>query len=103
MPPHSVPACNIDRREIPELRGPSRPRDQMTRVRGSQRSGIADQRGEYDMHARLPKTLMAIALIAPATPVSADVITDWNEKAVAFVTPRLPPPAAQRVVTMVQV
>jgi hypothetical protein len=24
---------------------------------------------------------------------TADVITDWDEKAVAFVTPRLPPPA----------
>src|SRR5262249_17683544 len=33
----------------------------------------------------------------------ADVIADWNEKAIAFVTPRMTPPAAQRVVAMVQV
>ena len=36
-------------------------------------------------------------------PLFADAITDWNEKAVAFVTPRMPPPAAQRVVAIVQV
>ena len=34
---------------------------------------------------------------------SADVITDWNEKAVAFVTPRMVPAAGQRVVEIVQV
>jgi hypothetical protein len=53
------------------------------------------------MHASLPKLLVAIALTVPAPSAFADVITDWNEKAVAFVTPRMPPPAAQRVVTMV--
>src|SRR5262245_52482877 len=36
-------------------------------------------------------------------PALADVITDWNEKAIAFVTPRMTPPAAQRAVAMVQV
>jgi hypothetical protein len=37
-------------------------------------------------------------------PVSADVITDWNEKAVAFVTKhRMLPPQAERVVASVQV
>ena len=30
-------------------------------------------------------------------------ITDWNEIAVTFVTPRMTPPAAQREVAMVQV
>src|SRR5438105_15916279 len=35
-------------------------------------------------------------------PVSADVITDWNEKAVAFVTKhRLLPPQAERVIASV--
>jgi hypothetical protein len=34
---------------------------------------------------------------------SADVITDWNEKMVAFVTPRAAPVAAQRVGTIVHV
>jgi PAP2 superfamily len=37
-------------------------------------------------------------------PVSADVITDWNEKAVAFVTKhRMLPPQAERVVASVHV
>jgi hypothetical protein len=55
------------------------------------------------MQANLRKVLVAIALIAPASSAFADVIADWNEKAVAFVTPRMTPPAAQRVVAMVQV
>src|SRR5262249_60833982 len=39
---------------------------------------------------------------AVAAPAAADVITDWNEKAVAFVTARgmLPPPAERTVATM---
>src|SRR3954468_21347993 len=38
------------------------------------------------------------------TSVSADAISDWNEKAVAFVTARqLPPPQAERVMAMVHV
>ena len=36
-------------------------------------------------------------------PVLADVLTDWNEKTVAFVTPRMVPAAGLRVVAMVQV
>jgi hypothetical protein len=56
------------------------------------------------MDARLPKLLVvAVTLTVPAPSAFADVITDWNERAVAFVTPRMPPPAAQRVVAMVQV
>src|SRR5262245_22343681 len=55
------------------------------------------------MQANLRRVLAAIALIAPAPSAFADVITDWNEKAVAFVTPRMAPPAAQRVVAIVQV
>jgi PAP2 superfamily len=39
-----------------------------------------------------------------ATPVSADVITDWNEKTVAFVTARtMLPPQAERVMATVHV
>ena len=41
-----------------------------------------------------------VALITPAPSAFADVIADWNEKAVAFVTPRMTPPAAQRVVAI---
>src|SRR6266567_1701154 len=37
-------------------------------------------------------------------PVAADVITDWNEKAVAFVTKqRMLPPQAERIVASVHV
>src|SRR5215470_5158155 len=55
------------------------------------------------MQANLRKALVAVALITPAPSAFADVIADWNEKAIAFVTPRMTPPAAQRVVAMVQV
>jgi PAP2 superfamily len=44
-----------------------------------------------------------MVLACQSGPVSADVITDWNEKAVAWVTPRMTPPAAQRAVTIVHV
>jgi hypothetical protein len=48
--------------------------------------------------------MLALCLVmGNATTVCADVITDWNEKAVAFVTPRMTPPAAQRAVAIVQV
>src|SRR5262245_8263456 len=41
-------------------------------------------------------------LTALSGPVSADVITDWNEKAVAFITKqRLLPPQAERVIASV--
>src|SRR5215472_14490678 len=59
--------------------------------------------GEHSMQADLRRALVAVALIAPAPSAFADVIADWNEKVVAFVTPRMTPPAAQRVVAMVQV
>jgi PAP2 superfamily len=55
--------------------------------------------------------LMKLRWVAPIMiltglggPVSADVITDWNEKAVAFVTKqRMLPPQAERVVASVHV
>jgi hypothetical protein len=48
--------------------------------------------------------LAAIALIALAQPASADVISDWNEKAVAFVLTRgLGPPPAERIIAMTHV
>jgi hypothetical protein len=49
----------------------------------------------------LPITIILTGLSGP---VSADVITDWNEKAVAFVTKhRMLPPQAERVVASVHV
>jgi hypothetical protein len=48
--------------------------------------------------------LFALACLgAAAASARADVITDWNEKAVAFVTPKMPPPPAHRVTAMVHV
>jgi hypothetical protein len=58
---------------------------------------------ERNMHANIRKLLMAAAVISPAPPAFADVITDWNENAVTFVTPRMAPGAAQRVVAIMQV
>src|SRR5215831_1698437 len=50
------------------------------------------------------RCLIPVAVLScQATPLFANAITDWNEKAVAFVTPRMPPPAAQRVLAIVQV
>src|SRR5262245_6322604 len=102
MPSHSAAACNIDRSEFRSLAGDrgrattdARPR--FATLRNHR------HRGDHDMGASLAKALVAIALIVPASPTFGDVITDWNEKAVAFVTPRMPPPAAQRVVAIVQV
>jgi hypothetical protein len=49
---------------------------------------------------RWAASLMILAALGG--PVSADVITDWNEKAVAFVTKqRLLPPQAERVIASV--
>ena len=47
--------------------------------------------------------LLAIAsIVAPATSAAADVISDWNEKTVAFLTTRpLTPPQAERALAMV--
>jgi PAP2 superfamily len=49
------------------------------------------------------KVLLTVAMIVMSPTAFADVITDWNENAVTFVTPRMVPPAAQRAVAMVQV
>ena len=38
-----------------------------------------------------------------APPVVADVITDWDEKGVAFVAPRMAPPATERAMAMVHI
>jgi hypothetical protein len=58
---------------------------------------------EHNMHANIRKLLMAAAAIVVAPPAFANVITDWNENAVTFVTPRMAPGAGQRVVAIMQV
>src|SRR5215217_7148250 len=55
------------------------------------------------MHAKFRKALVAAAMTGMAPSAFADVITDWNEKAVAFVTPRMVPASGQRVVAIMQV
>lgn len=48
--------------------------------------------------------LLALAcLVATSPSARADVITDWNEKAIAFVTPKMPPPQAHRATAMIHV
>jgi len=45
--------------------------------------------------------LAVLALIGLTSPASADVIADWNERAVAFVIARnMPPPPAERILAM---
>jgi hypothetical protein len=55
------------------------------------------------MHANLRNVLLAATMIGAAPSAFADVITDWNENTVTFVTSRMVPAAGQRVVAMVQV
>ena len=55
------------------------------------------------MRTNLQRMLLAVALIAPASSAFADVITDWNEKAVGFVTGKMAPAAGQRIVTIMHV
>jgi PAP2 superfamily len=56
------------------------------------------------MHSCLCKGLVAVALVGAAPPAFANVITDWDEKAVAVVTPSLGVPSpypAQRMMGIV--
>jgi hypothetical protein len=52
------------------------------------------------MPGNIRRMLMAAALISAAPPAFADVITDWDEKAVAIVNP-MPPYNGQRIMGMV--
>jgi hypothetical protein len=56
------------------------------------------------MLRNVPCVVPAVILTVLAGPASADVITDWNEKAVTFVTKRtMLPPQAERVVASMHV
>src|SRR5262245_29488237 len=52
-----------------------------------------------------PTCVIPIVMLAwpMSNPARADVITDWNEKAVAYVTPKMTPPVAQRAMAIVHV
>jgi PAP2 superfamily len=53
------------------------------------------------MYANRRNVLVAIALLGLAHPARADVIVDWNEKAVDFiVSHKMPPPPAERLLAM---
>jgi hypothetical protein len=53
------------------------------------------------MNANHRHALIAIALLGSAQPASADVVSDWNDKAVAFgVDRKLGPPPAERIIAM---
>jgi hypothetical protein len=49
----------------------------------------------------LSRALVAIAVFGVAQPAFSDLITDWNEKAMAFVQPRMPPPQGHRAMALV--
>ena len=56
------------------------------------------------MNANHRNALVAIALLGWAPPATADVIADWNDRAVAFaVSHSMPPPPAERVFAMTHV
>src|SRR5262249_34545088 len=55
---------------------------------------------ENIMPANIRKMLIAAALVGTAPSAFADVITDWDEKAIAIVTP-MPPYNGQRLMGMV--
>ena len=46
-------------------------------------------------------SLLALLLSVPVTAAAANVITDWDEKAVGFVQTKMPPPAGYRVMAIV--
>jgi hypothetical protein len=47
--------------------------------------------------------LLAAFLMSPVSAASADVVTDWDEKAVAFIQPRMVPPVAYRAMAIMHV
>src|SRR2546430_4436791 len=47
--------------------------------------------------------LLAAVLVNPFSFASADVITDWDERAAALIQPRMVPPAAYRAMAIVHI
>jgi len=46
--------------------------------------------------------LLTACLLTPITTASANVVTDWDEKAVAFIQPRMVPPVAYRAMAILR-
>jgi hypothetical protein len=55
---------------------------------------------EEKMFAKSSAVLIAMTLAWPM-PATADVITEWDQKAIGFVTPRMPPPQQHRILALV--
>jgi hypothetical protein len=53
------------------------------------------------MNANHRNALVAFGLLGLAQPASADAITDWNQKVVAYVQTRMPPPQGHRATAMI--
>ena len=47
--------------------------------------------------------LLAAGLVNPLSSAWADVITDWDERAVALIQPRMVPPVAYRAMAIVHI
>jgi hypothetical protein len=47
--------------------------------------------------------LLAACLLTPINTASANVVTDWDEKAVAFIQPRMVPPVAYRAMAILHI
>ena len=52
------------------------------------------------MPSNLHRVLMVIALMCPGSAVLADVITDWDQKGIDIVVPRMPSTHSQRIVAI---
>ena len=52
------------------------------------------------MPSSLRRVLVVIALMCPGSSASADVITDWDQKAIEIVAPGMPSTHSQRIVAI---
>ena len=62
---------------------------------------MAGQMEELAMLSILRRVLAVMALMYPGSGVLANVISDWDQKAIDIVAPRIPSPQAQRIVATV--
>jgi PAP2 superfamily len=64
---------------------------------------MAQQNTEDTMRSILPRFLLALALAAPATATSANVIVDWDTKAIAVIVKSTASPLSQREAALVDI
>src|SRR6202035_5178635 len=75
---------------IPRLRIPGQ----------EQNNGHEAATGEAAMFGRRGWILSALLLTAPIATAAANVITDWDEKAVGIVQTKMPPPSSYRIMAI---